>query len=85
MYRYEDFGLYIGGGWSPAQDNGAKSVVDPATEDVLGTVPIATQLDLDRALAAAQIGFAPGEIRDRGNAPTNCDGQLIFCASGSTW
>jgi succinate-semialdehyde dehydrogenase/glutarate-semialdehyde dehydrogenase len=58
MYGYEDFGLYIGGSWGPARGGGVKEVFDPATEEVLGTVPNATPEDLDRAIAAAQRGFA---------------------------
>src|SRR5690242_15728131 len=57
MYGYDDFGLYIGGGWGPAAARGRRSVVDPATEEVIGRVPDATTEDLDRALAAAEAGF----------------------------
>jgi succinate-semialdehyde dehydrogenase / glutarate-semialdehyde dehydrogenase len=58
VYAYEDFGLYIAGSWGPSSGGGTKPVVDPATEDVIGTIPDATAQDLDRALAAAQTGFA---------------------------
>ena len=58
MYRYEDYGLYIGGGWSPATTRATKTVVDPATEEVVGTIPDASAADLDRALASAETGFA---------------------------
>jgi len=58
MYGYQDFGLYIDGGWGPSAGRGTKAVLDPATEEVLGQIPDATAADLDRALAAAEKGFA---------------------------
>jgi succinate-semialdehyde dehydrogenase / glutarate-semialdehyde dehydrogenase len=58
VYAYSDFGLYIAGEWRPASHSGTKPVIDPATEDVIGVVPDATTADLDRALEAAEAGFA---------------------------
>ena len=55
---YRDFQLYIEGAWTPASGGGLKEVVDPASEDVVGTIADATPEDLDRALAAAERGFA---------------------------
>lgn len=57
MYGYQDFGLYIGGSWQPSRSGGAKSVIDPATESVIGEIPDADPGDLDGALAAAERGF----------------------------
>jgi succinate-semialdehyde dehydrogenase/glutarate-semialdehyde dehydrogenase len=37
----------------------AQALIDPATEEVLGQLPLATPADLDRALAAAQRSYAP--------------------------
>ena len=54
---YEDFGLYIDGQWRPASDGAVKNVYDPATEDLLGTIPSATAEDLDAAIAAARKGL----------------------------
>ncbi len=45
--------LYIDGQWLPASDGATIDVVDPATEEVVDTVPKATAADLDRALVAA--------------------------------
>lgn len=53
---YEQFGLYIDGKWRPASDGGVKEVFDPATEEVIGTIPAATTDDLDQAIAAAERG-----------------------------
>lgn len=45
--------LYIGGTWLPASDGGRFDVINPATEERIDSVPIATAADLDHALAAA--------------------------------
>lgn len=55
---YQDFQLYIDGEWSPAKGGATRSVTDPATEEKVGTIADATSEDLDRALAAAERGFA---------------------------
>jgi len=56
MYRSQ--GLYIAGHWRQAADGATLAVVDPATEEELGSIPIATGADLDAALDAAEQGFA---------------------------
>ena len=55
---YQDMNLFIGGDWRAASDKATKPVNDPATEDVLGTIAVATADDVDAALAAAKSGFA---------------------------
>ncbi len=42
---------------SPAQSGKVIEVVNPATEEVIGTVAHAEKADLDEALAAAAAGF----------------------------
>ncbi|MCY4288380.1 MAG: NAD-dependent succinate-semialdehyde dehydrogenase [Aestuariivita sp.] len=54
---YQDLNLFIGGHWRTASDKATKPVNDPATEDVIGTIAVATADDLDSALIAAQDGF----------------------------
>lgn len=54
---YHDINLYIRGEWRPASDNGTKPVTDPTTEEAIGTISVATEKDVDDALAAAQAGF----------------------------
>ncbi len=54
---YQDMKLFIGGDWRAASDKATKPVNDPATEDVLGTIAVATADDIDAALAAARDGF----------------------------
>ncbi|MDQ0469545.1 NAD-dependent succinate-semialdehyde dehydrogenase [Labrys wisconsinensis] len=49
---YERFGLFIDGAWRPARDGATLAVIDPADEEVIGTIPRAGPADLDDALAA---------------------------------
>jgi succinate-semialdehyde dehydrogenase/glutarate-semialdehyde dehydrogenase len=55
---YEDYGLYLDGNWHNAHGGDVRDVLDPATEQVIGTIPSVTEEDLDDALAAAERGFA---------------------------
>lgn len=54
---YQDINLFIGGEWRPGSDGATKPVTDPATEDALGTIAVATEADIEAALQAAQDGF----------------------------
>jgi len=45
--------LYIDGQWLDSADGARREIVNPATEEVADTVPMAADGDLDRALAAA--------------------------------
>jgi succinate-semialdehyde dehydrogenase/glutarate-semialdehyde dehydrogenase len=54
---YADYGLYIDGAWRAAANGAVREVHDPATENVVGVVPMAQQEDLDAALAAASRAF----------------------------
>jgi len=56
MSTYPDLGLYINGSWRKTDDT--LPVVNPATEQVIGRLPIARKQDLDDALEAAAKGFA---------------------------
>jgi succinate-semialdehyde dehydrogenase / glutarate-semialdehyde dehydrogenase len=64
MAQYPELQLFVAGEWR--RRDGA-SVVNPADESILGTVPHATRADLDDALTAAAAGFrawrrtAPGK------------------------
>ncbi len=49
--------MYIGGEWVAASDGNRMDVIDPATEEVIDSVPVATAEDLDRALEAARSGW----------------------------
>jgi succinate-semialdehyde dehydrogenase/glutarate-semialdehyde dehydrogenase len=54
---YGSYGLFIDGSWRRASDGATLPVFDPATEEELGIIPVATSGDLDDALRAAQGGF----------------------------
>lgn len=54
---YQDVLMFIDGAWAPASNGETMDVINPATDQVIGTIPRATQADLDRTLAAARKGF----------------------------
>ena len=55
MTTYPDLQLYIGGAWRKTAEE--QPVLNPADESVIGMVPLASEADLDDALAAAAEGF----------------------------
>lgn len=55
---YPNVLLCIGGEWRAAADGRTIPVVDPATEETIGSVAHASKADLDSALQAAEHGFA---------------------------
>jgi len=55
---YSDVSLHIDGRWTPALTGKSIPVLNPATEETIGTVAHAEQADLDLALEAARKGFA---------------------------
>ncbi|PTS84657.1 NAD-dependent succinate-semialdehyde dehydrogenase, partial [Sphingomonas sp. HMWF008] len=54
--EYPRLGMYIDGEWMLRSDR-THRVVNPATGETLGELPLADAHDLDRALAAAERGF----------------------------
>jgi len=55
---YQDTQLFINGEWRPARSGRTSPVLNPATEEVIGTFAHAGKDDLDEALDAAAKGFA---------------------------
>ncbi|MCA8888874.1 MAG: NAD-dependent succinate-semialdehyde dehydrogenase [Parvularculaceae bacterium] len=55
MSIYPDLNLYIDGVWRNTSDRLA--VLNPANEEIIGRLPVATKADLDDALAAAEKGL----------------------------
>jgi len=49
--------LYINGEWVGATGEGVIEVVNPATEEVIGSVPVGSQADVDAAVMAARAAF----------------------------
>lgn len=61
--------LYIDGRWVEPEGRDTIDVHNPATEEIIGSVPAGSPADVDRAVAAARLAFDPGvsvtERRDR--------------------
>ncbi len=49
--------MFIDGEWVPASDGARREIINPATEEAVDTVPVATAADLDKALEAADRGW----------------------------
>ncbi|MBL7497554.1 NAD-dependent succinate-semialdehyde dehydrogenase [Frankia sp. CNm7] len=56
--RYPELALYVDGQWTQGSGARREPVLNPATGQVLGEVPLAERADLDAAVAAAGRGFA---------------------------
>ncbi|MFE2427930.1 NAD-dependent succinate-semialdehyde dehydrogenase [Streptomyces sp. NPDC059373] len=56
-HGYPAIHMYIAGEWCAGGTGQTAPVVNPATGEVIGEVPLATAADLDRALGAAAEGF----------------------------
>ncbi|MGP1352256.1 MAG: NAD-dependent succinate-semialdehyde dehydrogenase [Parasphingopyxis sp.] len=59
----EKLSFQIDGEWIEAGDRRTQNVVNPATGETLAALPLATTEDLDRALAAAELGFREWKTR----------------------
>src|SRR5271163_2872323 len=55
--NYPNVQLFIDGKWRPAASGKTIQVLNPATEEHVGTVAHAGKADLDEAVAAAEKGF----------------------------
>lgn len=55
---YDPLYLFIDGEWIDHEGRATAAVVNPATEQEIGQVPLTTAADLDRALEAADRSFA---------------------------
>ena len=58
--------IYVGGEWVSSSGRDRIEVVSPWTEEVIASVPSATVMDVDRAVAAARCAFDAGEWRRTG-------------------
>ena len=52
--------FFIGGTWQAARSEQSFTVVNPATEDVVGAAPCAGPDEIDAAVAAARVAFDSG-------------------------
>ncbi|MBD5604710.1 MAG: aldehyde dehydrogenase family protein [Candidatus Eremiobacteraeota bacterium] len=53
----ERYGLFVGGAWVSATDDRSFATVNPATEETLAHVALASPADVDRAVRAARRGY----------------------------
>ena len=58
-----NYRLYIGGQWVDATSDDGLDVINPATEETIGSVPQGSVADVDRAVAAARKAFEDGTWR----------------------
>jgi succinate-semialdehyde dehydrogenase/glutarate-semialdehyde dehydrogenase len=54
---YSEISLLIDGEWISAKDRTSSAVINPATGELIGQVPHATAIDLERAIESTQRGF----------------------------
>ena len=57
MSEYPPPTLFIAGQWRGSSDGATITVLNPATQEIIAHLPVATQTDLDEALSAADAGF----------------------------
>ncbi len=70
MAAYPNVQLHIDGRWRPAEGNRTLPVLNPATEEEIGTVAHASRADLDEALAAAERDSSSGGRSPPSTAPS---------------
>jgi succinate-semialdehyde dehydrogenase/glutarate-semialdehyde dehydrogenase len=58
MPTYPDVKLFIDGQWRDGAEGKTMAIIDPATEEEIGRLSMATRPDLDAALESTQKGFA---------------------------
>ncbi|CAB4771903.1 unannotated protein [freshwater metagenome] len=56
VHTYDKF--FIGGEWVEPAGSETLKVTSPTSQEIIGSVPVATAADMDRAVAAAQAAFA---------------------------
>ena len=54
---YDRKHLYIDGAWTSPKTEGKIEVVNPANEEIIGSVPVARESDVDAAVQAARKAF----------------------------
>lgn len=56
-YSEARLGLFIAGAWRDASGSRTIDILNPATEEVIGSLPVAEAADIDEAVAAAERAF----------------------------
>ena len=60
---YKDYVHFIGGEWVDSTSEERIEVLNPATEEIIGTIPAGTTDDVDQAVAAARKAHEMGQWR----------------------
>ena len=81
---YSNTQLFINGKWRPSQSGKIIAVLNPATEETIGTVAHAGRADLDEALEAAAKGFKVWRAWRRSTAARSCARRPRSCANATT-
>ena len=77
MQKHEQ--IYVGGKWVASDGDDSIDVVNPSNEEVIGSVPAGTAVDVDSAVAAARDafdGWAATPLEDRLGLIEGLAGQL---------
>jgi acyl-CoA reductase-like NAD-dependent aldehyde dehydrogenase len=64
--------IYVDGAWIPSTGTGTLPITNPATEEVIGTVPDGTPQDVDKAVQAAARAFEAW-------SQTSLDDRVKYC------
>ena len=71
--------IYVDGQWVASDGDGSIDVINPSNEEVIGSVPAGTAVDVDAAVAAARSafdGWAATPLEDRLALIEGLAGQL---------
>jgi succinate-semialdehyde dehydrogenase / glutarate-semialdehyde dehydrogenase len=60
--QYPDLQMFIDGNWCAGSERAVEPIINPATEEILGELPLASTHDLDRAIASARKGFVAWRV-----------------------
>lgn len=84
MHSYPDIKLLINGEWRDALSGKTIEVLDPATDETLGTIAHAEKADLDRRWTLPTRASRSGAKPPHSSVPRSCARLPISCASAST-
>ena len=77
---------YIDGAWTGAAGGGTWEVINPATEEIVRSVPFGGREDCHAAIEAAARGLPRGPAARRTSGAPSCSARPFACASRpTTW
>lgn len=78
---FDSSGIFINGEWRHKKIEQASAVYNPSTEEIIGTVAVATEQDLDDAVATAQRPSINGATLTHGSVLQYCARSHSCCAN----